>query len=95
MKKYLAALLFVSTAGYAQFVETQKPVICAKPEIVFKELAATYNERIFWAGKGEETTYLLWVNSKTNSWTLVQSTKALSCIIGTGTNNNFLLGNQL
>ena len=95
MKKYLFALLFCSTASYSQFFETEKPVVCGKPELMFKELSATYGEKVFWAGQGEETTYLLWVNAKTNSWTLVQSTKALSCIIGTGNNNNFLLGNQL
>ena len=95
MKKYLLALLFCSTLSHAQYFEMPKPILCGEPEVMFKELSATYSERIFWAGQGEETTYMLWVNAKTNSWTLIQSTKIVSCIIGTGNNNKFLLGNQL
>lgn len=97
MKKYLAALFFglVATASYSQYFETEKKVLCSTPEQLFKELANEYRETMQWAGKGETSTYMLWVNAKTNTWTLTQSTKEISCIIGTGQGNHLFLGSQL
>lgn len=98
MNKYLLLLLLgVSLLANAQIVELQKNIVCSNPDFLFKELAKEYKERIYWAGYGDKSnsTYMLWVNAKTNTWTITQSTKEISCIIGSGTDNKLLLGSDL
>lgn len=99
MKHYLTALVIGAFAvlSNAQVIEMEKTVVCSKPDLVFKELAKEYQERIYWAGHGEKSssTYILWINAKNNTWTLTQSNKDVSCIIGSGTDNRLLLGSNL
>lgn len=99
MKQYVLAFLIgaLVTISNAQVLEMEKTVVCSKPDMVFKELAKEYQERIYWAGHGEKSgsTYILWINAKNNTWTLTQSTREISCIIGSGTENRLLLGSNL
>lgn len=98
MNKYLLILLLgISLSTHSQVIEMEKTVVCSKPDLVFKELAKEYQERIYWAGHGEKSssTYILWISSKNNTWTLTQSNKDVSCIIGSGTDNRLLLGSNL
>lgn len=99
MKKYFAAAVISVHAvlASAQVVEIQKTVLCSTPEKLFTELAKEHRERIYWAGHGEQSssTYILWVNARANTWTLTQSNKEVSCIIGSGNENRLLLGPEL
>ena len=99
MVKYISTLLFGLTLvlASAQVVEIQKTVLCSTPEKLFTELAKEHRERIYWAGHGEQSssTYILWVNARANTWTLTQSNKEVSCIIGSGNENRLLLGPEL
>ena len=99
MKRHLLAWLLgaLAATANAQIIEMEKTVVCSSPDMVFKELAKEYQERIYWAGHGEKSssTYVLWVNAKNNTWTLTQSTREIACIIGSGTENRLLLGSNL
>ena len=99
MLKHLSVLLLGSflVAANAQVIEIQKTVLCSTPDRLFTELAKEHREKIYWAGHGEKSgsTYILWVNAETKSWTLTQSNKEVSCIIGSGSDNRLFLGSNL
>ena len=99
MQKHLSALLLssVATVCNAQLVEIQKPVQCGPTDKLFTELMKEYQEQLYWAGAGEKvgSNYVLWVNAETKTWTLTQSNKDVSCILGTGTGSRVFLGNTL
>jgi hypothetical protein len=91
MKHILAAFLFCSISTIANandesFFQTNKPVLCGDTATVFKSLDKNFQEYPAWVGKdgANESRYSLFVNKKTGSWTLIQFTKDLACVIGLG-----------
>ena len=93
MKKLSVAFLFclISTIANAQaesnFKQIPKPVLCGPVELIFKSLTdSDINEQPIWTGKNEDSKsdYALFVNPKTNSFTLVQFGKECGCILGVG-----------
>lgn len=93
MKKLSVAFLFclTSTIANAQnnsnFTQIPKPVVCGPTELIFKTLInSEINEQPVWTGKNEDdrSDYALFVNPKTNTFTIVQFAKEWACILGTG-----------
>lgn len=79
-----------------QPVQTFKPVVCQKTQIVIDNLNHKYEELPVFIGKGEDqsgTHYVLSVNQKNGMFTIVQfsSDKETACIIGTGSGATFSL----
>lgn len=97
MKKFLVASLFcVSTIANAQkpdFVNIQKPVLCGPVEAVMRGLAdPDINEQPIWLGKDDtgKSDYVLFSNTKTKTFTLVQFGKEVACILGIGNQSSII-----
>ena len=94
MKKIALAFLFclASSIANAQAFQSNKPLICNSADVIFQTLTETYNEKPVWMAKGEGTQFTLFVNKKEDSWTLVQFTAEVACILGVGKDSRMLLG---
>lgn len=95
MRKVTMAFLFclISSIANAQSFQSNKPVICdLNTEKVMKSLVEKYDENPIWTAKGEGSNVTLFVNSTTNTWTLLQYTSEWACIIGVGSDSKLLLG---
>jgi hypothetical protein len=95
-KKSIVAFLFCLTSTIANAqnegsaYSSQKPVLCDNTKKVLKTLMEKYGEVPVWTAKdaSDDSRYLLLVNSKTTSWTLIQFTPEHACIIGLGEQSN-------
>lgn len=85
-KKFLVLLALPATI-FAQPFEVNKTVICDKIESVFTVLTGSeFKEKVFWSGKdsNQQTQFVLLSNTETGTWTFVQFTNKVACIIGEG-----------
>jgi hypothetical protein len=95
MNKKLMALIFclVSTISNAQnnnFKELNKKVSCGPFNDIVKILMSTqYKEIPIWSGLdiSEGTSYALFHNEKTGTFTLIEFNKNIACVLGEGTNS--------
>jgi len=96
MQKYIMAFLLclTSTVANAQPFETNKPVICNDSKTVITFLGERYGERLVWmANDGQDLSkFGLFVNEKTKTWTLLQFTPEIACVIGLGNDSKLILG---
>ena len=78
----------LSQIATAQEIFTlQKRVVCGKPQIVFQEITGEeYKEKMYWTGSESDNSslYILTMNQKTGTWTLIQLSKQLACVLGSG-----------
>ena len=91
MKILLVAFLLslISSVAYAEdsFV-IEKPVLCSTPRTVIEALSGSdFQEDPIWTGNNDEDRYVLMVNKKTKTWTIVQFNSNTACIVGSGTNH--------
>jgi len=87
MKKFLVSVLLLPVLAVAQEpVIVEKPIVCAKASTLLNGLKDNYDELPMWIGQDEQSKYSLFV-SKTGSWTLVQFSNEIACILGAGTNS--------
>jgi hypothetical protein len=86
MRKSIAFLLaLTSLVANAQLVESRKPVVCSDPKTVIENISDVYKESPYWIGSGSDNTkYVLMANSATMTWTMIQFTDKIACVIGTG-----------
>lgn len=88
MKTCAVAFLFclTSTIVYAaELFTVSKPVICSDPKSIIEYLSGEdYREQPNWAGRDEKSRYVLMVNDKTKTWSMVQFNDTVACIIGAG-----------
>jgi hypothetical protein len=71
---------------HAQTV-VEKSVVCIDTPNLFKALSGSeIGEKPQWAGRSDEedSNFILFVNTKTKFWTLVQFNDKVGCILGTG-----------
>ena len=91
----LAFLLgLISSVAYAKnepFV-TDKPVLCGTAADVADALAGPkYKEEPFWTGTDDTDRYVITFNKKTKTWTIVQFSKGVACVLGSGENHNLII----
>lgn len=95
MKKIAVAFLFclTSTIANAQsgqlppgFITTNKPVLCGPADTIFKGLAdQEIDEKPLWVGTSENNTnFAVFVNTKTQGFTVLQFGETIGCILGIG-----------
>ena len=84
----MCALL--SNNSYSQKLEqtlkTELP--CYNTKELFKSLREKFKELPLLTGKADDdanSTMSLWLNPVDNDWTIIATTKDLSCVVGTGT----------
>lgn len=95
MKKFVLFLgLLCPTILSAQqnqsFGTFNKQMVCAPIEVILKGLASPdVKELPLWIGKDEteKSEYVVFVNSKTKAFTLVQMGQLVGCILGVGYNS--------
>jgi hypothetical protein len=93
MRQSALAFLFClySVANAQPSVQLTKPVTCNTLNTVTQQLSEVYKEEPNWTGDGAYTKYIMFVNPKTQSWTLVEySDNGIACIIGTGEQSTLL-----
>ncbi len=85
MKKLLLLATLIPGLAFAQQTY-QKTVICSETKIVFEMLRSKeYNEKPIWIGRDErQINFSLFVNPKTQSWTIVEFKGPVTCIIAAG-----------
>lgn len=98
MKKIAAAVLFclAGTVVHAQSAYTaNKEVICSTlKEIVEFVSGPDYQEQPQWTGNDQNSKYLMTLNTKTGSWTLIQYNDKQACIIGAGINFKMIFSSR-
>jgi hypothetical protein len=94
MRTVTVAFLFclTSSIAYAQAFETRKPVLCDNIQSIIKGLTENYNEKPVWTARNpvDDTRFALFINAKEGTWTLLQMTKEIACIIGVGQESKWL-----
>ena len=68
-------------------VQIQKTLVCTDAVGLLETLRDEYKEIPLWVGDSstEKSKYVLYVNLKTNDWTLLQLVNNIGCIIDAGT----------
>lgn len=94
MRTLALAFLFclTSSIAYAQAFESSKPVLCDNVQSIIRGLTENYNEKPVWTARNpvDDTRYALFVNDRKGTWTLLQMTTEIACIIGVGQESKFL-----
>ena len=77
---------------HAQSFQTEKPVICSDLKSIVEFVSGPdYDEEPFWSGLGEEDSkYILMANPLTRTWTLIQYTDKIACVLGSGRSGRIL-----
>jgi hypothetical protein len=95
MNKLKMAFLFclASSIANAEPIQRRTVVVCDSVEIIFKTLFEEFHEEPIWYAKDEPTPtqYVLTVNSKEDTWTLVQYDNTQACVIGVGTGSRLAI----
>lgn len=89
MKKLIIALLFFPLAAFADTpFQSAKPVFCSSLVKIVSGLSDKFGESPVWQGQDADskTTIMLFLNKKTGTWTLIEATSNLACILSTGKN---------
>lgn len=84
MKKFIICFLLLPLLVMAQ-VTVQKPLVCDEPERLIDAISnGQYQEKLSWSGNGEVNNFVLMVNEKTKTWTILEFNGKIACILGTG-----------
>lgn len=85
---FLMILIFAPAwAQESGWSRQDKPVICGPfVEIVAALTGADHQEVPLWTGQSSEDTtrFVLFVNPKNSSWTIIQHTRQVACVLGVG-----------
>jgi hypothetical protein len=94
MKKFLILAVMLTTLAHAEPRRLNKPVVCESTEKVFRTIVEEFGETPQWRGATPEqgTSTVLTVNTKTGSWTLIEYTAVMACVIGVGENSSSAWG---
>jgi len=88
MHRSVMAFLFclASSIANAQPFQIEKQLLCDKTEQVFSALKEKFQEEPVWLGDdlGNDSKYALFVSITKGTWTLLQFTPEVSCILGVG-----------
>jgi hypothetical protein len=85
MRKFLLGVLLLPAFVVAQPVTVEKPIICEETGKVINALQqGQYKENPSWIGYDDKSRYALFVNEKTQTWTIIQFNDTIACIIGNG-----------
>jgi hypothetical protein len=59
---------------------------------IIRGLTENYNEKPVWTARNpvDDTRFALFVNNKEGTWTLLQMTQEIACIIGVGQESSFI-----
>jgi hypothetical protein len=86
MTKFLILVFMFIALAHAESRTLNKPVICESTEKVFRTMLEEFGETPQWRGVTAQqgTSTVLTVNLRTGSWTLIEYTSVMACVIGVG-----------
>lgn len=89
MRKLIIAMIPMILTNMVAAQDTtfkiEKAVICDDPKKIVKELVnSDFEEMPIWTGADQTTKYVLFVNQSTGTWTFLQYTPSIGCILGVG-----------
>lgn len=89
--KLAGIILACAAAAVSAQQRLNKEVLCQETRQVVTILAEEHGERPVWIGKtdSDRDNYMMMVNVKTQSWSLLQLNKEVACLIGSGTGFDF------
>lgn len=88
MYKFMLGALLGPMIAHAQPVTVEKPVICDTPKVVIETLTGKdYQEQPFWVGANQSSKFIMLVNEKTKTWSIIQWNNNIACVLGTGENS--------
>lgn len=91
MRTFILGVLLLPVFALAEPVTVEKPVVCDRVEKVFEELQGqSYKEQPIWIGAGENSTFTIFANEKTKTWTVVQFNDNIACVLGMGDNGRLI-----
>ena len=93
MRNLALAFLFclLSSVANAQgFYQLEKPVTCSTLKNIVETLSGNYGEVPHWNGIGTHSKYIMFVNPTNYTWTLVEYTDEIACVIGVGQKSTLL-----
>jgi hypothetical protein len=88
MRKLLLALFFIPLLSQAANFRYDKPLICGdRTEIIESLVGKVYTEKPLWMGRDsmDESEYVMLINHRTGTWTILQMNKTTACVLGAGT----------
>jgi hypothetical protein len=71
---------------HARVVQVEKPVVCSNLKTVVETISQDFQEQPAWRGNDSNSKYIMFANSKTGTWTLIQYDDKIACVIGSGEN---------
>lgn len=81
---FATLLTTVATAQSTSF-KIEKTLVCDDTKKIVNELMnGDYKEVPIWGGVDETTKFMLLTNTKTGTWTLIQFTPGVGCVLGVG-----------
>lgn len=86
-KIIIGALLCAPFLSFAETEMVDTTMFCDTTENIVKELSQRYGESPVITGKTSDqanSIMTIWINPITNSWSIVATSKKISCIIGVG-----------
>ena len=95
MKKFILALVLVSTSVFAQkspeVSEVKKPVICSDTNFILAEIdKSEFKEKAIWLGSDDKKhRFVLFLNQTTGSWTILEFKDNIACFLGSGSKSEF------
>jgi hypothetical protein len=94
MKIFLILAVMLTTLAHAEPRTLNKPVVCESTAKVFRTMLEEFGETPQWRGVNAQqgTSTVLTVNTKTGSWTLIEYTAVMACVIGVGENSSSAWG---
>ena len=98
MRLLALAFLFCShSVVNAQAFQYMHPSLCDKIEVVLDAIINNYGEKPVWSGKDtrDGSGYMMFENTKENSWTLIKYNKQVACVLGAGTNSRPMFGSAV
>lgn len=88
MRNYILGLFIFPILAQAEPTIIQKDVLCDNVKTVIETLISVpYNEQPVWSGKDSSSRYVMLLNRKTGTWSLVQFNDKAACVLGTGTDS--------
>lgn len=99
MRIITVAFLFCLTSSIAnaQAFQINKPIICDETKKVIEALNESWNEKPIWVAQDgvDKSRYALFINQKTGTWTMLQFTPEIACILGVGDKSKLILGDAI
>lgn len=79
----------ISLASAQEIVELSKKVKCSELVNVLDYFATTFKENPIWVAKTSNNTYVtLLANNDTKSWTLIEYSQVVACVLAVGQGKN-------